>query len=531
MDLDDRAKPAVMAYKQAVQSFPPSRETAILLSVARRCPALLALLWELVVSRAGTFSSAVILLPFVVVELIRCKRWSESCKRAATYGNSEEVGTNEALFLEKVDPVVILLSGDQLSLHRPPTLLGVWMNVVSSVSALEMGLTAARCVQTTAVAIDFAQNIMSLAEFGFEVASRGWIHGASLLAKELVIHHTRLYSNASGGPRTKYTNAALKVVANSQKMSRNVQELMEDENSRHVLNPVVGFLSVAVGRGWLWGKDPVPVMPPSSVVIEELDPDSEEASDVFGQSLRSRLEPEVKDTRVVMPDVSEIMDLIAATSSRNLISQHEKNNLCERLLDMQAGNSAPDLSWIEATKRTLEGLILIDDRAEDSVVTVLTTETSGAVTKKVGDSGVDKPEGEIILSDLISESRHVERPNDVVQTQREQIEHLPTGSTDTMPSDEVRKDDESAEYEPLSPDDALAIKSSELVGHDVGATMNMQQQTWSDQASGDNIWVQIGGGLAVVGAVVGVAALALQNNGDGSRRRQSRRDNQTQPSQ
>jgi hypothetical protein len=271
MDLDDRAKPAVVEYRRGVERFPPSHHIAIFISVARRCPALLTLLIQLIFRT--NISGVVILLPFIWFELIRTKQWSESCKRAAAPSTS--IASEEALFLENVDPMVILLSGDKLSLYRPPTLLAVWMNVCSSVCALEVSLTAARCVQTTAVAIDFAGNIMSLAQFGLEVAEYGWLHGLGVVARELLIHHSG--STRTGrSPDARYAYAASRAVTNSRRLTHNMRALMEEEHTSKVIQPVGNALAAIVGYGWLWGKDKTSQTAQSTVIIEEVDDDASE---------------------------------------------------------------------------------------------------------------------------------------------------------------------------------------------------------------------------------------------------------------
>ncbi|GKY92471.1 hypothetical protein MPSEU_000217500 [Mayamaea pseudoterrestris] len=543
MDLDAHAKPAVMAYKKAVESFPPSREMAVLLSVARRCPALLALLWELIFAQSGSFVSTVALLPFIAFELFRCKNWSESCKRAA---NKPEINTGglgfgaEALFLENVDPMVILLSTDKLSLHRPPTLLGVWMNVVSSVAALEMGLIAARCVQTTTAAIDFAQNIMSLAEFGYQVASHGWMHGAGVIAKELIIQRARA-AREPNMHETKYTSAAIRAVENSRKVTKNLQILMEEENASHFLPPVFGFVSVAVGRGWLWGREenvPVSTHTQSTVVIEELDSSNTEATDVSNNILDARDDstiippriqstvlheemvisasksPESSNGRAVegicaldQKLVSEIMDLIAAASSRQLIDQVEKNDLCERLSKLKS-EGLSERGWLEATKRTLEGLILIDERA--GMLAMDNNCMGGESTEETRN-----PHGDACVPSLSDDQAALES------------ERCTNGRTEEM-------------YEPINNSHESGLMSqvvdidSESVIPPVPSTGFQQGFSGESQASGDNIWMQLGGGLAVVGAVVGMAAVAMQsnNNSDGRRSRERhRRDEHFQPSQ
>ena len=285
MNIDEQAKPAVMAYKRGVEAFPPPRRMSVLLSVARRCPALLILLWQIGVCLSTSLSLVIVLLPFVVFEILRIKEWLDACQRAAVEtgvvpGPFKEGDTS---FLDSLDSMTILLSGDNYSVNRPPTLLGVWKNVLSSVSALEAGLTAARCVQTTAVTVDFAQNIMSLIRFGGEVAERGWIFGLATIAKEvLVLHATQ--GVASRSPGTPYASAAVNAVRNSQTIHRNVSVLMREENAAQLLGPILSVAGVLVGHGWLWGREEERPTPVSTVEIEQLPDDDTVAIDEFARS-------------------------------------------------------------------------------------------------------------------------------------------------------------------------------------------------------------------------------------------------------
>jgi hypothetical protein len=254
MNLDDQAKPAVMAYKRGVESFPPSKRAAMLLSVARRCPASILLIWQV----AGTVLFGrpvpflVILLPFVFFEFLRVQQWEQSCQWASRCISST---TRDQSDTRKVDSMILLLMGES---NHCPTLLLVWYNVVGSVSALEVGLTAARCVQTTAVAVEFVGNITSLTNFGLEVHQNGWVHGLSVLFREFLLIHTQ--ERGSGGwernvpASATYTKAAVSAFRNSQKMDKNVRILMEEEDVGKVLRPLMEFLPVLVGQGWLWGR-------------------------------------------------------------------------------------------------------------------------------------------------------------------------------------------------------------------------------------------------------------------------------------
>jgi hypothetical protein len=365
MDIDERAKPAVMAYKRGVQAFPPSRNTAVVLSVARRCPALLTLLWQIVFGVSANLSSTVILLPFILFEMIRIQAWSEACQRtlASTTATACTLNgsTSEAVTsLSSLDPMMIVFSGDTFSARKPPTLLVVWRNVCDSVSALETGLTAARCVQTTAVAVDFAGNIMSLAQFGFEVSQKGWVHGLVVVMKELLVLHSAAPSNAirPRGSDAKYTTAAVDAVRNSQKVSRNVRVLMEEEDAGRVLRPLLDFLPALFGQGWIWGRverksmstvaitelEDRDVPPPSTVgdaVVDRVHNSNvrsialegttgrlrtpQESNEPVQQSSLAVIKanesiPRETDTRLLL-ELSKVMELIAACDERSVLHE------------------------------------------------------------------------------------------------------------------------------------------------------------------------------------------------------------------
>lgn len=292
MNLDVRAKPAVRGYKRAVEAFPPSRSAATALGAARRCPAIMLLCFYILFRLLGLylspFTAMLILLPFSTFETWRVRMWVEGCKQAMDPSSTD---LNKLWYFESVDPMTILLMDESFCLTaRLPTLLVVWQNVCASVETLEVSLTAARCVQTTVVAVDFAANIISLASFGYEVSQHGWLHGLEIVAKELMHLHSTgtVLSTLSHGISTpigaSYTSAAVSAVRNSQTMSRNLRVLLEEENTSKVIGPVLGLLAQLIGQGWLWGRDRhesiqvTPREPRSTLEIVELDEEGEEAN-------------------------------------------------------------------------------------------------------------------------------------------------------------------------------------------------------------------------------------------------------------
>jgi hypothetical protein len=345
LDVDERGKPAVLAYRRGVESFPPTKNVAIVMSIFRRCPALLTLLGQCIFGSKSLTTAFIMLFPFVILEYYRIEAWMEACERVAQmHGDQDQViGEDEAqesAILKNVDSMTILLSGDNHSPLNPPTLLMVWRNIISSVSALEVGLTAARCAQTTTVAIDFAGNIMSLLQFGFEVSEYGLVHGLAVMAKEVIFMHTSGEAETrqqSRNPNTRYAGAAMDAVLNGHVVARNVHALMDEGVLDPLVGPVVRVLLVMGGYGWLWGKeelDPAQTAPPSTTETSKVGDDksqtmsSHDPDDDEIQKADTTVKPTDKegcDTREsdeghsAETGVASVMDLVAAAYERRLI--------------------------------------------------------------------------------------------------------------------------------------------------------------------------------------------------------------------
>lgn len=318
MDVDKHAQPAVNTYKQAVQDFPPHREMALAISVARRCPASLLLLWRYFIAPTFAFPSTITLLPFLAIEMVRVLRWAQGCHQLVAGGGQETLNGNLSLEVISsiptvIDSMTLILSHDTYSLRAAPTLLQVWFNIQASVRALEAGLTAARCAQTTAVAVDFADNIMSLALFGYEVSQKGWIHGLGVLLHELI--HLQAASHEG-----RYTTAAKDALKNSQKMARNVQVLIEEDA------PIIGFLQTILGKGWLWGHEE-PHLSSSTIQITELTED--DVVDMMETLVDDSTPRNSKRNPVADPELYELLSLHATDCDCGFFRAEENDVLEE----------------------------------------------------------------------------------------------------------------------------------------------------------------------------------------------------------
>lgn len=335
LDVDERGRPAVMAYKRAVEAFPPTQKLAIFISVARRCPALLTLMLHYAIGSPSLVMRVIVLLPFMILEYFRIEAWKAACLRLAdmeTVVTSEgNVATEQLL---NVDAMTLLLSGDHDYSFRPPTLLLVWRNVVSSVAALEVGLTATRCLQTTTVAVQFAGNIMSLAQLGYEISQFGLLHGLGVMAKEVMFMHTAEPSSEDDRAQNmRYAGAAMNAVENGKFVLRNMEVILQDEHLKPVLGQVVGFLSALSGHGWPWGKEQPISADEASVRQTEPNTSSREATsskdtepqDTHTTKRRRRSvrfsDDEIEETKEQVGDsaLSSVMELLSQAHEQGCI--------------------------------------------------------------------------------------------------------------------------------------------------------------------------------------------------------------------
>lgn len=363
MDLDGRAEPAVMAYKLAVHSFPPSMPTAVLWATARRCPALLAVVLGMLgllsnSSLVHWLAEVLLLIPLVAVELWRLRVWSEHCQAAAPHFSIRSTSSDpnpcrapdDCVPLEMADPMLLLLSDDAITAAKPPTLLRVWRNVRASVPALEAGLTAARCAQTTAAAAEFAIQLQPLVDLGVRINEHGWWYGWSVLLKELLaLHAINASETSSSIPRSAaapHIDAALQAVGHSRTVARNLRVLATAANGDGdgpAMDPLWALLAAVVGRGWLWDRQGLSA-PASTVTIEEVfDNEGQSApppplvhdsrpavegsaTNVFGVQLRdhvnaSEAEYSSRDQEVSRLDrLSEVMETVAACAEQRLLN-------------------------------------------------------------------------------------------------------------------------------------------------------------------------------------------------------------------
>jgi len=183
-------------------------------------------------------------------------------------------------------------------------------------------------------------------------------------------------------------------------------------------------------------------------------------------------------------------------------AQAEKNAFCEKLATVAVATEA-DVAWIEGTRRTLAGL-LSHARKDDSVI------LPGAM-KNVNQSVEGLPLADSKAFPAMSLGS---RPRDSI-------------SSDVDRKKAPAVDDEDDGFEPLesTPDHGTetkrkdSVKSTLIVGEDT-QIFDSKPVAKSDE----QIWAQVGGGLAVLGAaVVGGVALTMRHHTRGDKPHERRR--------
>lgn len=410
-DVDERAQPAVLAFRRAVEGFPPDKKTAVTISILRRCPALLTMMLHILFlnDTHSLFITSIVLSPFMVLEYYRILEWMSTCQQVESRSSNEIENQGKQndwripQTLRNVDTMTILLSGDENMIIRPPSLLIVWYNVVSSVSALEMGLSTARCVETTAVAFEFAGSAMSLVKLGLEVSEKGLLHGAMVLAGEMIT----IYGSGkdignldmSDSRSAKYTSAAVRTVHYGHKIVKNVHTISEDQNILSFAQPVLNFFSIFTGGEKEKGESELSQLSEANHDVnvdeqktpENVDPTSDNAASIDfdteeeklsttnetdeGASMDEKpielspLSPAnsdlVSESSLPREDLSEVMEMIAKAYEQGLIDQCEKDEFFRKLSGFQV-EELHDPSMLSAIKRTLN--IILDNGSMVSII-------------------------------------------------------------------------------------------------------------------------------------------------------------------
>ena len=253
---NERAKPAVESYKKAIADISPSRNLAIYAGLATRCPAFLSTTYLSLSMSMNGYQWILVLLPLILFEAMRVSEWIIDCRfrlrnqDSSIAENADGESWISSLFPREMTPMEIILSQDNYTPDTPGKLLQVWVNLESSVNALESGLTAMKCVDTAQIATKVAFNVMSLTMFGVEMKGKGLGAGLRLILNDIFHFHYQKCQSTAGESnfhhgqrndiRGRHTAAVLDVVEKSQVLTKNVSELVEDSKDEgNLLSPLV----------------------------------------------------------------------------------------------------------------------------------------------------------------------------------------------------------------------------------------------------------------------------------------------------
>jgi len=257
LDVNERAKPAVMSYKVAVEECPPSRRIAIIIASMQRCPALFSLVCLYMNGSMHRVRIAITLSPLIIFELMRMKQWFNSCHRAMMVNGQHD--TVSVWSPDEMEPMVIILSRDNYSSNNPGPTLQVWGNLGGSVVALQSGLTAMRCIQTVHPVTDVAFDVICLTKFAYKISQREMSHKLG----SLVLNIWQIYKDKSSltiSPsrgRDEGKNRLSGANFNNAQITANeiqtiVQERKQENNA---FTRIINGTKVVMGRGWLWYQD------------------------------------------------------------------------------------------------------------------------------------------------------------------------------------------------------------------------------------------------------------------------------------
>jgi hypothetical protein len=565
LNVDDRAKPAVLAYRRGVEKFPPTKQSAAMMSIIRRCPAVLTLLWHFVFGSNSLFSSIMLLFPFVVLEYCRIKNWIDSCGSMALpqhqKASQERFLAKFSRILEDTDTMMILLSGDTFSFVRPPTLLLVWQNIVSSISALEFGLTAARCAQTTTVAVGFAGNMMSLLNLGFEVSNHGLLHGLAVMAKEIITMHMNDHLTMDQRKRkTKYTSAAIEAVQNAHFFAKNVRTLAEEEELDPILRPIVSALCALSGYGWLWGNEEKATSNDDRTTDRNPQDETNSIDDLkkdawkdFGRNpAETRTSPRTIDSNLAdamkhggkvsapktVPKFSKpvggnggveelgiVMEMVAQAFEQGLIEEvrlfgfvsgsvhhstflhlftsskikAEKDDFCSKLSSL-SDQELYDASVTTGMKRTLQ---IILQEGESFVIRCEEKKVPGAE--------------EIAIADIGEERHHITKSKqnkNTGDTGERNAGNAHAKAVDSIAAKAVEKIDGKAEGTSKS---SNTVKTQEDTRSE--SASSLRQKDEEESGEGDGAWLHFG--MATLGVIVGGVLLSSQGRGNTSDKSQN----------
>ena len=249
LNVDDRARPIVESYKRAVNQCRIPRNMSIVLAISSRCPGIASILYLLVTFSGHVGNCTVLLVPVIALEFTRVMTWLKSCQSAypnALDSNGDDLRSHFNFVPMNMPSMDILLSKDDISIDSRGTALQIWYNVESSISALESGLVAVKCVHTASVATDLAFNVMSLSKYATELHSVGFAQGLFTVLLDIFLFHMDstddMNKSSRQNNRTKISSTTAAVVDNTNMLKKNLSELLDGDNVRqNIVSPIISL--------------------------------------------------------------------------------------------------------------------------------------------------------------------------------------------------------------------------------------------------------------------------------------------------
>jgi len=258
LDVDERAEPAVLSYKRAVEECAPSRQIAIIIAILQRCPALFSIVCLYMNGSIHRVRIAITLSPLILLELMRMKQWFNSCHRAMMV-NGQQHDTVSVWLPDEMEPMVIILSRDDYSPNNPGPALQVWGNLKGSVVALQSGLTAMRCIQTVQQVTDVAFDVTCLTKFAYKISQREMPHELGSLVLNIWQHYkdkSSLITSSSRGRDEGKNRLSSANFNNAQITANKIQTVVQEgRQENNAYTRIMNGMKVVVGRGWLWYQD------------------------------------------------------------------------------------------------------------------------------------------------------------------------------------------------------------------------------------------------------------------------------------
>jgi len=399
LDYHERAKPAIESYKRAIHELSPTRPVAIYVGIANRCPAMISCFFLYLLQPIRANQCTIMLLPLILFELMRLSEWVYVCSQICQSLRIDDerlrgdIVQSEhnwvmTLFPIEVSSMEILLCKDDYESHKNGKAMNVWLNVCQSARALESGLMAIKCVQTAQVASDLAFNIVSLTKIVHDVKNEGVGGGAGLIFLDLFHFHMgrsdsvqRHDNGGTGEHRENFVKAAIDLVENSQRLTRHVNELAEDNNARTAL---FSFVSFAMNN--LRGNS-------KSDKVAELDNTVEKMQDVTIKcidDMQIDIDDDTDSNHDMNPKGDDNENDVSWTTIRKPMEHTSNDNIPDRAKETNERHVGVDLKFIGAVGAII-GTI---------VGGIALTSNKGDVTESCDDSSKKNKRSSVVIEQI-----------------------------------------------------------------------------------------------------------------------------------